>query len=117
MNPKKLWLDRQPRPRARKVPLPQFIEHLYLKRFGRERPEVVVSIEQRAPQIEQKKADLEAVKAARRAPETPLPERDRGERWPPSPRQTPFERHPPWGSEKRSRVRSRAGCRGRAAAL
>jgi hypothetical protein len=29
-----------------KAPLPQFIEDLYLKRFGRERPEVVVSVEQ-----------------------------------------------------------------------
>ena len=28
-----------------KVPLPQFIEHLYAKRFGRTRPEVVASIE------------------------------------------------------------------------
>jgi hypothetical protein len=29
-----------------KAPLPQFIEHLYLKRFGRERPEVVKPAEQ-----------------------------------------------------------------------
>ncbi|HEY3359669.1 MAG TPA: hypothetical protein VGQ83_40840 [Polyangia bacterium] len=29
-----------------KAPLPQFIEHLYLKRFGRDRPHVVRSIEE-----------------------------------------------------------------------
>jgi hypothetical protein len=67
MNPEKLGSidnhDKEPW----KAPLPQFIEHLYLKRFGRERPEVVVSIEQRARQIEQKKAERNAAKAARRA--------------------------------------------------
>jgi hypothetical protein len=29
-----------------KTPLPQFIEHLYLKRFGRERPQVVTPAEE-----------------------------------------------------------------------
>ncbi len=56
MNPKKLGkLDNHDQER-RKVPLPQFIEHLYLKRFGKERPEVVVSIEKRAGLAEAKKA-------------------------------------------------------------
>jgi hypothetical protein len=31
-----------------KAPLSQFIEHLYLKRFGRERPESVMPVEKRA---------------------------------------------------------------------
>jgi len=48
MNPRKLGKldnhDQEPW----KAPLPQFIEHLYFKRFGRERPEVVMSIEERA---------------------------------------------------------------------
>lgn len=48
MNPKKLGKldnhDQEPW----KAPLPQFIEHLYFKRFGRERPEVALSIEERA---------------------------------------------------------------------
>jgi hypothetical protein len=29
-----------------KAPLPQFIEHLYHKRFGRERPQVVMPVEE-----------------------------------------------------------------------
>ncbi len=48
MNPKKLGKldnhDQEPW----KAPLPYFIEHLYYKRFGRERPEVVMSVEERA---------------------------------------------------------------------
>jgi hypothetical protein len=37
------WLDNH-RQEPWKAPLPQFIEHLYFKRFGRERPEVVTSL-------------------------------------------------------------------------
>jgi hypothetical protein len=48
MNPRKLGkLDNHDQ-ESWKVPPPEFIEHLYLKRFGRERPEVVMSIEERA---------------------------------------------------------------------
>jgi hypothetical protein len=36
--PEKAQQDRQSSAGAVKAPLPQFIEHLYLKRFGRERP-------------------------------------------------------------------------------
>ena len=39
-----------------KAPLPQFIEHLYFKRFGRERPEVVMSVEERARAQDAKRA-------------------------------------------------------------
>jgi hypothetical protein len=35
-----------------KLPLPQFIEHLYAKRFGRPGPEVVASIEDLATKAE-----------------------------------------------------------------
>jgi hypothetical protein len=63
MNPKKLGKldnhDQEPW----KAPLPQFIEHLYFKRFGRERPEVVLSIEKRA---RAQRAKKEARKEARR---------------------------------------------------
>jgi hypothetical protein len=48
-------------------PLPSFIETLYYKRFGRERPESVVTIEERAKQIAAKKAARRAAKAALRA--------------------------------------------------
>jgi hypothetical protein len=64
MNPRKLGKldnhDQEPW----KAPLPQFIERLYLKRFGRERPENVMSIEVRA---RAKQAKHAARKAARRA--------------------------------------------------
>lgn len=63
MNPRKLGKldnhDQEPW----KAPLPQFIEHLYFKRFGRERPAVVMSIEERARAQAAKKA---ARKDARR---------------------------------------------------
>jgi hypothetical protein len=59
MNPRKLGKldnhDQEPW----KAPLPQFIEQLYFKRFGRQRPELVMSIEGRA-RLQQ------AQKAARR---------------------------------------------------
>jgi hypothetical protein len=70
MNPNKLGTldnhDQEPW----KAPLPQLIEHLYLKSFGRERPEVVVSIEQRVRQDESRKAQRKAAKAAQRAAAT-----------------------------------------------
>jgi len=63
MNPTKLGKldnhDQEPW----KAPLPQFIEHLYEKRFGRERPEVVMSVEERVRANDAKKA---ARKEARR---------------------------------------------------
>jgi hypothetical protein len=40
----------------RKTPLPAFIEDLYYKRFGRERPDAAVTIEQRALRLAVKKA-------------------------------------------------------------
>lgn len=66
MNPMKLGSIDNHRPEPWKAPLPELIEHLYFKRFGREQPEVVVSIEQRARQLQQQKADRKAAKAARR---------------------------------------------------
>jgi hypothetical protein len=63
MNPKKLGkldnADQQPW----KLPLPAFIEHLYRKRFKKDRPDVVLSIEERARLGEQKN---EAKRHARR---------------------------------------------------
>jgi len=64
MNPKKLGKLDNHKQEPWKAPLPEFIEHLYLKRFGTERPEVVVSIEKRARLAEAKKA---ARKESRRA--------------------------------------------------
>ncbi len=67
MNPKTLGKldnhDQEPW----KLPLPQFIEHLYEKRFGRTRPEVVTSIEERVKVEAKKRAARKERKAQRRA--------------------------------------------------
>ena len=64
MNPRKFGglanADQEPW----KLPLPQFIEKLYMKRFGKARPDRVVSLEDRAQEIAAKKA-------RRRAPDRP----------------------------------------------
>ena len=67
MNPKKLAkLDNHHQERW-KAPLPEFIEHLYVKRFGRERPEVVMSVEERARAEEAKRAAQKEPKRRARA--------------------------------------------------
>ncbi|MCC6873408.1 MAG: hypothetical protein IT378_03790 [Sandaracinaceae bacterium] len=63
MSPKKLGKLDNHRQEPWKAPLPQFIEELYLERFGRERPQVVKSIEERA---RAKRAKQAAHKAAKR---------------------------------------------------
>jgi hypothetical protein len=66
MNPNKLGKldnhDQEPW----KVSLPQFIERLYLERFGRDRPESVLSIEDRMRALSAKKAEKRARKVALR---------------------------------------------------
>lgn len=57
LNPKKLGKIDNHRQEPWKAPLPEFIEQLYVKRFGRSRPEIVVSIEDRARRAAQKKAE------------------------------------------------------------
>jgi len=47
-----------------KSPLPQFIEQLYRDRFGKERPEHIVSIEEKAQQAAARKAERRKAKAA-----------------------------------------------------
>jgi len=56
MNPKKLGKLANHDQEPWKAPLPQFIEHLYLRSFGRERPEVVMSVEERARAKDAKRA-------------------------------------------------------------
>jgi hypothetical protein len=55
MNPKKLGRLDNHRQEPWKLPLPDFLEELYFKRFGKERPEVVHSIEERIQLEAQKK--------------------------------------------------------------
>ena len=66
MNPKKLGGLDNHRQERWKLPLPVFIEELYLKTFGRARPETVVSIEERARQQEKKRAEKREAKLRRR---------------------------------------------------
>ena len=49
-----------------KQPLPAFIETLYRKRFNKDRPDIVLSIEERARLEEQKKAGRREAKRQRR---------------------------------------------------
>jgi hypothetical protein len=56
MNPKKLGKLDNHHQEPWKAPLPEFIEHLYVKRFGRGRPEVVKSVEERARAKDAKRA-------------------------------------------------------------
>ena len=66
MNPKRMGSIDNHDQEPWKTPLPQFIEDLYLKRFGRERPDVVVTIEQRARELEKKKREKKERKQAAR---------------------------------------------------
>jgi hypothetical protein len=67
MNPRKLGKLNNHRQELWKAPLPQFIEHMYFRSFGRERPEAVMSIEERAcAQQARKLARKEARRAAQR---------------------------------------------------
>jgi hypothetical protein len=67
MNPKKLGRLDNHHQEPWKAPLPQFIEHLYFKRFGSKRPEVVTSIEERARAQQAKKAARKEAKRQARA--------------------------------------------------
>ncbi|MBI3268021.1 MAG: hypothetical protein HYZ53_03295 [Planctomycetes bacterium] len=74
MNPKKLGKLANPDQEPWKEPLPQFIEHLYLKRFAKERPEVVKSLEERASALDAKKAARkEEKRRSREEGEAPAP--------------------------------------------
>jgi hypothetical protein len=55
LNPKKLGKLDNHRQEPWKLPLPAFIEHLYRKRFGKDRPDVVLSLKDHARLHEQKK--------------------------------------------------------------
>ncbi len=63
LNPRKLGKLDNHGQEPWKQPLPQFIEHLYGKRFGRDRPGVVTPIEEQARQLAQDRAGRKARRA------------------------------------------------------
>src|SRR5882724_9954809 len=60
LNPRKLGKIDNHHQETWKRPLPEFIAHLYFKRFGRKQPENVMSLEQRARFRKEKKAAQKA---------------------------------------------------------
>jgi hypothetical protein len=70
MNPRKLGKLDNHHQEPWKAPLPLFIEGLYLKHFGRERPEIVMSIEQRVAAQQAKRAARKEARATARGSET-----------------------------------------------
>ena len=56
MNPKKLGKLDNHGQEPWKMPLKQYVEHLYFKRFGKERPDRALSIEEKVRRDEEKKA-------------------------------------------------------------
>ena len=67
MNPKKFGQKANHKQEKWKAPLPVFIEELYLKRFGKTRPDQVRSIEQMVSEKKRKQAERKARKDAERA--------------------------------------------------
>jgi len=64
LNQKKLCKITNYKQEPWKIPLPQFIEYLYRKRYGRDRPAVVISIEEKAEMNHRKKLARRAKKQA-----------------------------------------------------
>jgi len=62
LNPAKLGKLDNHKQEPWKLPLPQFIGHLYEKRFGKPRPDVVLSIEDMARREEKKKVERREAK-------------------------------------------------------
>ncbi|NOR11668.1 MAG: hypothetical protein GQ545_00265 [Candidatus Aminicenantes bacterium] len=70
MDPKKLGKLDNSDQELWKMPLKQHIEHLYFKRFGKERPDAVRSIEENLRRDEEKKAYRREAKLRRRKTKT-----------------------------------------------
>jgi hypothetical protein len=67
MNPAKLGGIDNHRQEPWKLPLPEFIEHLYEKRFGKTRPDIVTTIEGRARAAASKDEERRKRKQARKS--------------------------------------------------
>lgn len=62
LNPRKFGKYANEKQEPWKKPLPEFIEEIYFKRFGKRRPDVVKSIEQWVQDRREKKAERKARK-------------------------------------------------------
>jgi hypothetical protein len=78
MNPKRLGKIDNADLEPWKAPLPRFIEDLYEKRFGKTRPDVVLTMEERARSEARKKAARREEKGRRRAESVPRSEENPG---------------------------------------
>jgi hypothetical protein len=67
LNPTKLGKMDNHDQESWKMPLPLYIEHLYRRRFGKERPDVVLSIEERWWLSEEKRQAKRAARMQRRS--------------------------------------------------
>lgn len=74
MNPKKFGGLANHKQEPWKAPLPLFIQYLYEKRFGKERPDRVLSIEERARELAAKKAAKQEQRRERRLLAADAPE-------------------------------------------
>ena len=72
MNPRKLGGLDDHRQEPWKMPLPDFIEHLYFKSFAKRVPDCMLSFEDRFRDIEEKKAARHTAKVARKQDGTDL---------------------------------------------
>ena len=70
MNPKKFGSLANHKQESWKAPLPDFIEECYYKRFGKEKPDTIRSIEQTANDMRKKKEEKKRLKLARKETET-----------------------------------------------
>ena len=70
LNPKKFGGYANHRQEPWKRPLGEFIEHLYAKRFKKEQPDRVTSLEDQAQEIQRKREEKKARKRVRQADDT-----------------------------------------------
>lgn len=69
LNPRKFGGYANHRQEPWKSPLGEYIQHLYSKRFKKEQPDRVISLEEQAQEMQRKKEEKKARQLARRAEE------------------------------------------------
>jgi hypothetical protein len=76
LNPKKFGKLSNHKQEPWKLPLPDFIEEIYFKRFKKERPDVVKSVERIVKDRNKKREERKKRKAEKKALEQPINELD-----------------------------------------